>query len=107
MHLQTDEASRKLGFDKGALLRLSQWDSPQRRESFELTDSSWEHHLLEIQPVDHQGMFRVFNKDSVEYIQENHYYEPSRSQADANVCPSIDKRTKSRIDALAKLLHQP
>ncbi|KAK2807869.1 hypothetical protein FQN50_005258 [Emmonsiellopsis sp. PD_5] len=100
-HLQTDETSRKLGFDKDASLRLVRRDSGPCQESLELTDPSWDSCLGEITPTEHQGSFKAFEKDSVAYIQENHCYNPPGPAG------PIDSRTKTRINALAKLLHQP
>ncbi|KAK2742777.1 hypothetical protein FQN55_007720 [Onygenales sp. PD_40] len=100
-HLQTDETSRKLGFDKDASLRLVRRDSGPCQESLELTDPSWDSCLGEIKPTEHQGSFEAFEKDSVAYIQENHCYNPPGPAG------PIDSRTKTRINALAKLLHQP
>ncbi|KAJ5668885.1 hypothetical protein N7462_009955 [Penicillium macrosclerotiorum] len=105
MHLQTDESSRKLGFDQDASLRLAQWDAERMNDTLELLDPSWDSHLKEIQPIEHQGMFAMFTKNSVAYIQENHHYDPlSTPSASGN---AVDLRTKGRIESLAKLLHQP
>ncbi|KAJ5151045.1 uncharacterized protein N7482_010297 [Penicillium canariense] len=105
MHLQTDESSRKLGFDQDASLRLAQWDADKMTDSLELIDPVWDSHLKEIQFIDHQGMFAMFTKDSVAYIQENHHYDASGTPAIPG--HDIDRRTRGRIESLAKLLHQP
>lgn len=105
MHLQTDESSKKLGFDKDASLRLAQWDVEKTQISLELTDQSWDSYLQQITPIEYQGLFAMFLKDDVTYIQENHHY-------DASMLPlkersGVDPRTKNRVESLAKLLHQP
>jgi hypothetical protein len=105
-HLQTDDASRALGFDKDASLRLAQWQTEDLGESLELTDRSWDSHLKEITAVEHQGMFAIFTKEGRTYIQENHHYS-----AAATLVPlaenDVDPRTKMRVESLARLLHQP
>lgn len=105
MHLQTDESSRRLGFDQDASLRLAQWDAGEMAESLELLDHSWDAHLKEIHPADHQGMFAMFTKNNVAYIQENHRYNPMVTPATSRY--DVDARTRGRIESLAKLLHQP
>lgn len=107
-HLQTDHSSRGLGFDKDASLRLAQWDAERMSNSLELLDESWSSHLQHIERVDHQGMFAMFAKDDVAYIQENHTYDTTSIQVPTSLCGyEVDSRTKNRIEALAKLLHQP
>ncbi|KAK2763148.1 hypothetical protein FQN54_009784 [Arachnomyces sp. PD_36] len=106
MHLQTNDSSRKLGFDKDASLRMAQWDAGNARESLELMHISWDSCLKEIQPIEHQGMFNMFTNDARFYIQENHHYDSSM-QPQGYPESYVDPRTKSRIESLAKLLHQP
>jgi hypothetical protein len=109
-HLQQDETSKRLGFDKDATLRLVQWDAQNMERSLELTDPSWDEFLKQITNVEHQGMFKMFLKDGVTMIQENHSYDEPRHipdlQDDAKP-PTVDLRTRNRIDSLAKLLRQP
>ncbi|KAJ5102938.1 hypothetical protein N7532_003467 [Penicillium argentinense] len=105
MHLQNDDASRELGFDKDASLRLAQWDAGHMNGSLELREPSWDLFLKEIRPVEHQGMFAMFSKDGTAYIQENHHYDPIAGPVMSG--HDVDPRTKSRIESLAKLLHQP
>ena len=107
-HLRTDDSSRELGFDKDASLRLAQWDSGEMTTSLELLDQSWDSHLKQIEPIEYQGMFAMFSKDGVAYIQENHHYDSTSMPMHACIPGyGVDARTKSRIDSLAKLLHQP
>jgi hypothetical protein len=107
-HLQTDDSSRELGFDKDANLRLAQSDVERMSDSLELLDQSWDACLKHIEPVEHQGMFAMFSKDGVAYIQENHHYNTASAPLPTLVPGTgVDARTKSRIDSLAKLLHQP
>lgn len=105
-HLRTDDSSRELGFDKDASLRLAQSDAGRMSDSLELLDQSWDACLKHIEPIEHQGMFAMFSKDSVAYIQENHHYDTAFA---TTLVPGagVDARTKSRIESLAKLLHQP
>ncbi|CEJ60904.1 hypothetical protein PMG11_09458 [Penicillium brasilianum] len=105
MHLQVDESSRKLGFDQDASLRLAQLDAGNMVASLELMDPSWNSHLKEIQPIENQGMFAMFMKNNVAYIQENHHYDALATPATAG--HDVDARTRGRIESLAKLLHQP
>lgn len=104
MHLQTDDSSKKLGFDQDASLRLAQWDACKMVAPLELVDPSWDLYLKEVHPIDHQGMFAMFTKDNVAYIQENHHYEATAITASGQ---DVDARTRGRIESLAKLLHQP
>ena len=105
MHLQTDESSRKLGFDHDASLRLAQWEAGKMAESLEFLDPPWDIHLKEIHPTDHQGMFAMFTKNNIAYIQENHRYDAIATPATSG--HDVDARTRGRIESLAKLLHQP
>jgi hypothetical protein len=105
MHLQTDESSKKLGFDQDASLRLAQWDAGKMANSLELLDPSWESYLKEIHPIDNQGMFAMFTKNNVAYIQENHHYDAMATPTTPG--HDVDARTRGRIESLAKLLHQP
>ncbi|KAL4902357.1 hypothetical protein BDW74DRAFT_186888 [Aspergillus multicolor] len=96
-HLQTDESSKKLDFDRDATLRLAQQGKDAGNgedESLELS-LSWDPYLREITPVKHQGAFTVLFKESQAYIQENHRnYD-------------LDSRTRNRVESLARLLHKP
>ncbi|KAJ0414706.1 hypothetical protein BJY00DRAFT_305397 [Aspergillus carlsbadensis] len=105
-HLQTDEASKQLGFDKDATLRLAQQnlDSGQAL-SLELSPS-WDPHLKEIVSDNHQGLFTVLVKDTQAYIQENHRYNTPLRPTDTSG-GDLDPRTKNRIESLARLLQQP
>ncbi|KAL2871163.1 uncharacterized protein BJX67DRAFT_218534 [Aspergillus lucknowensis] len=107
-HLQSDETSKRLGFDKDAALRLAQHGAEASElDSLELS-SSWEPYLQNVTPVEHQGLFTVLLKDSHAYIQENHRYNitmPAHGTSPAS--SSLDARTKGRIESLARLLHQP
>ena len=108
--LQNDDISKRLGFDKDATLRLTQWDAQNFQTSLELRDNSWNKHLKAIPPRPDQGLFATFEKDGKTLIQENHIYDEavgnfgSPNSVDT---PALDTRTKKRVDALAKLLHQP
>jgi hypothetical protein len=108
--LQTDDISIRLGFDKDATLRLTQWDAQNASVSLELIDTSWDQHLKPIIPVADQGLFATFEMDGRTYIQENHTYDQNLNGMgfmDTNVGSVLDARTRTRIDSLAKLLHQP
>ncbi|KAL2846887.1 hypothetical protein BJY01DRAFT_213151 [Aspergillus pseudoustus] len=101
-HLQTNESSRRLGFDRDASLRLTQCSLPgsgHAAETLELVDLSWDLYLRDIQPIKHQGALTAFTKDGAAYVQENHKYIGQDSMVDA--------RTKHKIESLARLLHQP
>lgn len=101
--LQNDDASKQLGFDKDATLRLT-----KAAETFnldlELTDPKWDRCLRGIPQTLDQGMFSTFLKDGKVMLQENHLTEGSiigeRSQ-------ELEPRTRQRVEALARLLHQP
>ncbi|KAJ5178875.1 hypothetical protein N7492_002085 [Penicillium capsulatum] len=103
-HLQTDESSKRLGFDQDASLRLNQGDADRSMEPLELVDPSWDTYLKTIEPIEHQGMFAMFSRGDSTYIQENHHYELPTS---APTGTSVDPRTRSRVESLARLLHQP
>jgi hypothetical protein len=45
------------------------------RASLEPPYWSWYLHLKQTEPIEHQGMFAMFSKDGVAYIQENHHYD--------------------------------
>jgi hypothetical protein len=101
-HLQTNVSSRKLGFDRDASLRLTQYSLPGSREqarALELTDPSWNQHIKEIQPIKYQGSLTTFTKDGTTYVQENHEYIGQDTV--------IDLRTRHKIESLTSLLHQP
>lgn len=104
-HLQTDESSQKLGFDKDASLRLVQNHAERSMESLEILDPSWDPYYKTIEPIEHQGMFAMFTRGTETYIQENHHYE--KLPTSPNAGSGIDPRTQGRVESLARLLHQP
>ncbi|KAH8745421.1 hypothetical protein BGZ57DRAFT_778237, partial [Hyaloscypha finlandica] len=110
-HLQSDRNSKLLGFDIDATLKLTVCDVESVPSTLELGDESWEEifsHktrlnerfstsaksgsmlLLEDFPYDVDSVFSTL--DMADLVQGN--------------C-KIDPRARSRVDALAKLLHQP
>jgi hypothetical protein len=101
-HLQTNESSRRLGFDRDASLRLTQCSLPESGEqadTLELMDPSWNQHIREIQSIKHQGSLTTFTKDGTTYVQENHEYLGQDTV--------VDLRTRHKVESLASLLHQP
>jgi hypothetical protein len=74
-HLQNDQTSRSLGFDKDATLRLTQREAQNMQTSLELLDPDWDAYLKPIARIEHQGTFTMFRKADVTMIQENHAYE--------------------------------
>jgi hypothetical protein len=101
-HLQTNESSRRLGFDRDASLRLTQCSLPESGEqadSLELTDPSWNRYIGDIQRTKYQGALTIFTKDGTSYAQENHEYLAKDTV--------VDPRTRLKIESLASLLHQP
>jgi hypothetical protein len=64
-HLQTNESSRRPGFDRDASLRLTQCSLPEpgeQADTLELMDPSWNQHIREIQSIKHQGSLTTFHK---------------------------------------------
>lgn len=109
-HLQTDESSRRLGFDKDAAICLAQQCTEGGggdHTPLELP-SSWDPYLKEIAAEENQGLFTVLVKDSHVYVQENHRHDaPVLANSSGMRVSRLDARTKGRIESLARLLHQP
>lgn len=73
-HLQTDESSRRLGFDKKVTIRLAQQCTEEdggEHTTLELP-SSWDPLPKEIAPEENRGFFSVLIRDSHVHVQENH-----------------------------------
>lgn len=73
-YLQTDESSRRLGFDKDATIRLAQQCTEEGAGEHTTLGlpSSWDPYLKEIAPEENQGLFTILIKESHVYVQENH-----------------------------------
>ena len=109
-HLQNDQTSKSLGFDKDATLRLTQREAQNMQTSLELLDPDWDEYLKPIAPIEHQGTFTMFRKADVTMIQENHAYEGAPYKPDPTTqldSAQLDLRTRDKVESLAKLLHQP
>jgi hypothetical protein len=108
-HLQTDTNSKILGFDIDVTLRLTAWDAGNLPGTLELQDSLWEEILRSEKKLNDN--FSTSKISDSTFIVERFPHEIdsipsalSRSDLDG---ASIDPRTHTRVDALAKLLHQP
>ena len=96
--LQKDKNSRDLGFNTDATLRLTSNNAKEVPGTLELPDV-WTDKLEDQVAAEH---FAIFQKDGVNLLRENRVYEGHHDQAD-----ELDPITRSRVDALAKLLQQP
>ncbi|KAK5095861.1 hypothetical protein LTR70_003180 [Exophiala xenobiotica] len=108
--LQNDEGSRKLGFDLDATLRLTQRDAAGQTTSLELPENQWASSLDSSTKVVRAPAFCTFTKDGKLFLQENHVYDPPDwwlARCDNRTAVTVDPATKNRIEALARLLHQP
>lgn len=109
--MQNDESSRELGFDIDATLKLTQRDAKNITHSLELTDAGWNDALQPITPSKNQGMFAIVKHNETVYVQENYELYP-RPESQLSVVAEkpkskLNASTRNRIEALAKLLHQP
>lgn len=110
-HLQNDKNSKLLGFDIDATLRLTAWDAEALPGTLELQDRSWQDMLP------HETMlndrFSTSEMSGRTLLLERFPYDIDdgfRTWSTVDLTPneySIDSRSRSRVDALAKLLHQP
>ncbi|KAK5445378.1 hypothetical protein LTS15_010159 [Exophiala xenobiotica] len=107
--LQHDESSKKLGFDIDATLRLAQQDAQISTDGLML-DVGWDQALTNFKHLPRTGPFYEVERKGDTYILEHHAYDPPiwmcGSNSRLDVC-GLDSRTKNRVEALAKLLHQP
>jgi hypothetical protein len=110
-HLQSDKNSKALGFDIDATLKLTVWDVERLPSTLELDDESWEELLRHETKLN--GRFSTAEKSEGTLLLENFPYDidsifptSDRARSAQEAC-NIDPRARSRVDALAKLLHQP
>jgi hypothetical protein len=104
-HLRDDTNSKILGFDVDATLRLTAWDAESLPGTLELNNQSWKD--IQTAKTAMNDRFSIAQMSGRTLLIETFPYETdnsSSSQVDQN---SIDPRSRTRVDALAKLLHQP
>ncbi len=96
-HLRTDQDSLKLGLHDDASLALTVSDTERNNENFELAETC-SMLLEEARAV--EDRFAVFNWNGSYMLRENCVYLQGTE-------PDLDLQTRSRINQLTKLLHQP
>lgn len=96
--LQNDKNSQDLGFNTDATLRLTSSNAKELPGTLELPDV-WTK-ILGGQVAPYH--FVIFEIDGTNLLRENRVYEGRDEQVN-----DLDPITRSRVDALAKLLHQP
>jgi hypothetical protein len=110
-HLQTDANSKLLGFDIDATLRLTAWDAESLPGTLELQENSWQEVLKGEKKLNDR--FSTSKMSGSTFLVEKFPYDidsMSSISSRANLLPeneTIDPRSRTRVDALAKLLHQP
>lgn len=97
-HLQEDENSRTLGFDVDATLRITTGHARELPGTLELSDE-WDKQLTELPTAEH---FTIFQQHGNTYLREIRPYGGRNPQV-----ARLDPLYRGRVDALAKLLHQP
>ena len=103
MRLQEDSNSKLLGFNIDAALKLTAIQSEETTGiSLELKDMFWDNVLKPITPLANQGLFATVVIDSQSYIHESYPYELHGDSDWEN-----DRRTRGRVEGLARILHQP
>jgi hypothetical protein len=99
-HLQTDISSIELGFNVDAALQLTASNAQAVPGTLELCDEKWSSALSESDTIEERfGL--IYWKGNM-LLQENHPY-----QGNHDISMDLDSRTRTRVDGLAKLLHQP
>jgi hypothetical protein len=108
-HLQNDENSKLLGFDVDATLRITARDAESLPGTLELQSNAWQEVLKYEEKMNER--FSTSNFNGRTFLVERFAYDVNNfssspgSQSSEN--ETIDGRSRNRIDALAKLLHQP
>lgn len=104
--LQNDTNSRALGFDVDANLRLAAYDNQtgQPTETFELQDPSWSAILKDTESISER--FSIASTNGRTILLEKFAYDVISSYP-SQTANNISPRSRSRVDALAKLLRQP
>ncbi|KAI9773189.1 MAG: hypothetical protein M1840_008310 [Geoglossum simile] len=107
--LRNDDTSKRLGFDVDATLRLTACDARVLAGTLELSDSPWLD-LLRDTKVEEER-FTVFTIGETTVLLENFYYDSDAQDFGTGISTydpnQLEARTRNRVDALAKLLHQP
>ncbi|KAH8646464.1 hypothetical protein BGZ60DRAFT_553738 [Tricladium varicosporioides] len=110
-HLQSNKNSKALGFDIDATLKLTVWDVESLPSTLELDDVSWKEILPHVTKLNER--FSTSEKSGKTLLLENFPYDIDTIFPTSDMIGpaledyKIDSRARSRVDALAKLLHQP
>jgi len=104
-HLRDDANSKILGFDIDATLRLTAWDAESLPGTLELTRELWEGILKSQSALNDRFATSRMNGRSL--LIERFPYEIDNVSFSHSGSNTIDPRSRTRVDALAKLLHQP
>ncbi|KAH8672049.1 hypothetical protein BGZ60DRAFT_504986 [Tricladium varicosporioides] len=108
-HLQNDTNSKLLGFDVDATLRLTAWDAESLPGTLEMQPSAWQKILKYEEKLNER--FSTSKLTGSTFLVERFAYDidslPSSQASLLSGNEMIDGRSRTRIDALAKLLHQP
>lgn len=113
--LQTDDNSRRLGFDTDATLKLTHVFD-ETPGNLELTGPDWRTAAMPAHCSRFTSTFSLVQAAGKTLLQETHVYTSSSYLAPGSASkmpqvkpafPTLDDRTRSRVNSLACLLYQP